>query len=430
MKVLLVAKYSIVEPLGLMFLSAVLHNEGHKVEIYLIKSGGTIILDKAKDFDYVGFSTYTGFHKTVFTLCDYIRAKKLSKVIIGGPHATFFSQNCLEHADYVVKGEGLESVLVTINGAKEGIIFTPTLVPSLELPFPRREELYKAYPSFKANPIKNVITSFGCPYKCSYCFNDSYKRLYKNFFLRQRSISSVIEECKELKRFKTKLIFFEDDCFGYSLKWLEEFANYYNNTVGLPFHCQIRPEMASDNRLKLLKLAGCHGITVAIETFNSHVRQNVLNRGASTKQIVDACEKIKSYGFHLRTEQMLGIPYTTYHDELKLLKLNVALKPDIAWTSIFAPYLGTELGDHCLKARWYLGNNDDLEDSFFSDSQITFSNKRKAKTNMLQKVFSTCARIPNGNKLAENFLSGDEHNFDKWFSTMRTHLYDNCLYAI
>lgn len=436
MKVLLVAKYSIVEPLGLLFLASVIHNAGHKVAIFLIQGR----LDKLykqiseEHYDFIGFSTYTGFHKQVFDICDVIRNSAFDydkvKLIIGGPHATFFSDECLKHADYVVKGEGLSSILAILNGAEKGIIFFEQLVPSAKIPIPRRTDLYRAYPTFKSNPIKNIISSFGCPYTCSYCFNDSYKRLYKNFFLRLRFIDSIIEECLEIKKMGTKLIFFNDDCFGYSLEWLKKFGQAYKSEIGLPFHCQIRPEMVTDDRLELLKLAGCHGITVAIETFNNHVRQNVLNRRISTKQVVSACEKIKSYGFHLRTEQMLGIPYTTYMQELELLKLNVAIKPDIAWTSIFAPYLGTELGDHCLKAGWYLGNNDDLKDSFFSDSQITFSDRRKAKTNMLQKVFSTCARIPKGNELAENFLSGDEHDFNRWFSTMRTHLYDNCLYAI
>lgn len=430
MKILLVAKYSIIEPLGLMFLASVLHREGHEVKIHLFKGDGLQIIEKALGCDFVGFSTYTGFHKVVFALSDTIRRSELTKVIIGGPHATFFSEECLKHSDYVVKGEGLESILTAINGAKEGIIFTNELVPSSELPIPRRTEVYKDYPEFKINPIKNVIASFGCPYTCSYCFNDSYKRLYKKFFLRLRSITSVVEECLEIKKIGAKLLFFEDDCFGYSLKWLEEFADYYNTKIGIPFHCQLRPEMATDNRLKLLKSAGCHGITVAIETFNDDVRKSLLNRGLSLKQIANACELIKEWGFKLRTEQMLGLPHTTYLDELKLLKLNVTLKPDIAWTSIFAPYLGTTLGDYCLKSGWYFGNNDDLKDSFFSDSQLTFSQRRKVKTNMLQRVFSTCACIPEGDKLAESFLLGDEHNFDRWFSVMRTHLYDNCLYSI
>lgn len=430
MKILLVAKYSIIEPLGLMFLSSILHNEGHEVTISLFKGDGLPIIEKALGCDFVGFSTYTGFHKVVFALSDTIRHNKLTKVIIGGPHATFFSDECLKHANYVVKGEGLESILIVINSTNEGIIFSEKLVPSSKIPIPRRTEVYRDYPEFKSNPIKNVITSFGCPYTCSYCFNDSYKKLYKKFFLRQRLISSVIEECLEIKKIGAKLIFFEDDCFGYSLSWLKEFADYYAAEVGISFHCQIRPEMATDERLSLLKRAGCHGITVAIETFDNEVRKNLLNRGLSIKQIVEACEKIKSYDFHLRTEQMLGLPHTTYLDELKLLKLNVALKPDIAWTSIFAPYLGTVLGDYCLKSGWYCGNNDDLKDTFFSDSQLTFTSRRKVKTNMLQKVFSTCAKIPDGDKLAESFLLGEEYSFDRWFSVMRTHLYDNCLYSI
>ena len=431
MKVLLIAKHSIVEPLGIMFLCSVLRDNGHEVEVSLIQDAkDSNLLQKVcqSNYDLIGLSAYTGFHKTIFELSNYFRSRGL-KTVIGGSHATFFSSDCLNYADYVVRGEGFKSILSVLDGTKKGIVFNPQLVPSQDIPIPYREPIYTPYLSFRVNPIKNVITSFGCPYSCSYCYNDSYKKLYPDFKIRQRSVSSTIEECRELKRYPLKLIYFEDDCFGLSLEWLTEFSVDYKNLVNVPFHCQLRPEMVTQDRLELLKAAGCQGITMAIETSNEEVRRDLLNRKTTNNEITNACNLVKKYNIKLRIEQMLGLPNTTLEDELDLLKLNVFLKPDMSWVSIYSPYLGTTLGDYCKAVGLYSGNNNDLSDSFFSNSALNFSSKRLINTNTLHKIFSTCALFKNGQELAKNYLILSDFTLSGWFNATRKHLFDNYLYS-
>lgn len=430
MRILLVAKHSIVEPLGLLFLASIIHERGWNVDISLINEAQDSNLAQKvcqNDYDLVGLSIYTGFHKEMFKLSDHLRSRGL-KTIIGGPHATYFTQDCLSHSDFVVKGEGLKSIKGILNGSiREGIVFTNELIN--QIPQPYREPLYKAYPEFAKNPIKNVMSSFGCPYKCSYCYNDSYRELYPGFKLRYRPVKDIIGECKELKRYPLNLIYFEDDCFGLNFQWLEEFVSLYK-PLNIPFHCQIRPEMISRERVLMLKEANCHGITLAIETFDEEIRSSLLKRNYSNNEIVSSCNLIKEHGIKLRTEQMLGVPLTTIEDELNLLKLNIQIKPEIAWTSIFSPYLGTHLGDMCRREGLYSGNNDDLDGSFFYQSHLNFTQERLDQTNSLHKVFSTCAQVKDGDKLAEKFIQSPKHDLDSWFSTMRTHLYDNSLYSL
>jgi len=431
MRVLLVGKNSIVEPLGLLFLEASLRQIGATVDILLIGSlEGPARLSSM--YDLIGFSTYTGYHKTIFRVSDNIRNDYKTKTIIGGPHATFFSDECLNHADYVVVGEGLKSMKDICRGdVGAGKVFTSDLVWGSMIPIPYRQTLYKNFRKFYANPIKNVMTSFGCPWDCFYCFNNSYHHLYKDRKVRYRSVDSVIEECLELKTYPLKLIFFQDDCFGFKLEWMEEFTEMYKRKIGVPFHCQIRPETVTIGFLRLLKEAGCHGVTMAIETYNEGVRARLLNRkGWSNDNIIQSCALVKEFGFKLRTEQMLGLPETGWDDEIKLLRMNCEIKPNIAWTSIFTPYLGTTLGDYCKKVGIYTGNNDDLDGSFFVDSKLKFSPERLKKTNQLQKIFATCAQIPDGSTLASNFIKSGKHDFGNWSEIMRRHLYDSDLYKV
>lgn len=430
MNVLLTGKYSVIEPLGLMFLESSLREIGEEVKIILFGVNSTSERIP-QDFDLVGFSAYTGYHKTIFRISDYVRQRGKVKTVIGGAHASFFARDCLEHADYVVVGEGLESLKkICTKDVNKGIVFTPNLVSGLDIPSPYRKTLYTTYDSFRVNPIKNVMCSFGCPFNCNYCYNDSYNHLYGDRIVRYRSPDAVVEECKELKDYPLELIFFQDDCFGFKLSWLEEFSRKYKRDVGIPFHCQIRPETVTMSKLKLLKEAGCHGVTMAIESFNEKVRREILGRNGSNKDIFRACELVKKYGLKLRTEQMLGVPNTTFEDELNLLKMNVKIKPNIAWTSIYTPYLGTKLGDDCKANGLYDGNNDDLNDSFFFDTMLKFDSERVQKINQLQKIFSTCSHIVAGDELARSFLEDKTHDFIRWFSLMRKHLYDNDLYKV
>ncbi len=430
MRVLLAGKYSIVEPLGLMFLEATLRRMGADVEIILF---GADPQEKrlTYDQDFICLSAYTGYHTQMFRVSNWARMGHGIKTVIGGPHATFFSDECLTYADYVVIGEGFKSLPLVYSGKVEkGKVFTHELVSEEEIPTPYRKTLYQTYKTCYQNPIKSVISSLGCPYQCSYCYTNSYNRLYENTVVRYRSVEAVVDECLELKTYPLELIFFQDDCFGFKLEWLEKFADRYWRMVGVPFHCQLRPEMVTIERMELLKSAGCHGVTLAIESFNESYRREMLNRKMSNKEIFQACTMVKEFGFKLRTEQMLGLPATTFEDELGLLEMNIKIRPNIAWSSIYTPYLGTWLGDFCKKTGLYSGNNDDLEATFFSKSKLNFDKDRLRKTNQLQTMFSTCAQFPDGHKLAKNFMDKDNYNWKNWFEVTRKHLYDESLYKV
>ena len=109
-RVLLGAKYSVIEPLGLLHLSSIAKEEGWQPKITLVKDNNFKDFDKTlNEFNpqYVGFTVYTGNHRQIFSYCDKLKEKnKNIKIIFGGPHATYFPQESLRYADYVVVSEG------------------------------------------------------------------------------------------------------------------------------------------------------------------------------------------------------------------------------------------------------------------------------------------------------------------------------------
>jgi radical SAM superfamily enzyme YgiQ (UPF0313 family) len=415
MKFLLVTRFSEVEPLGCLYLSAALKRAGHSCQIYLYKPSEFSVFevpDKVREIrpDVVGFSTYTGEHNHVYSFCESLKGSGI-KTAIGGPHTLYFADECREHADYVFQGEALVSL---------PLLDDKTLYPLVDvkdIPHPDRQGLYEVSEFHKNNRIKNIMCSFGCPYDCSYCYNPLYKEHYQSGKVRLRPVDDVIDEAKEID---SSLIFFQDDCFGFSMPWLKEFADKWN---GRAYHCQLRFEMATPERLQLLKMSGCTGVTCAIESANRDTRFNLLNRKVEDGQILEGARLIKMYGLQLRTEQMIGLPETTKEDDLKLLKWNVDINPTIAWASIYQPYLGTPLGEYCVKQGYYSGDNSDIAGDFFNGSALNFDITRKAEIKALRDIFSVCAHIPDGDKLADKIMSGASMQ-----EAIKPHLY-NILYG-
>jgi len=412
MKILLVQKFSIIEPIGLMVIGDAMKKSGHDVDYYLYKDGNVawdglfnriIVFDRdVEQYDIIGFSTYTGNHVEVYNTSDDLRKRGITTVI-GGPHATFFYEESKKHADYVFRGESV----LSFPEMDDKKIFPLVKADELTLD---REGFYESSKVHKDNRIKNIMSSFGCPFTCSYCYNSSYRELYNVLKVRLRSVDSVVEEAKLLD---CNLIFFQDDFFGYKKSWLKEFKEKWPK---IPYHAQMRIELMDDEKIQLLKDSGCVSITVAIETFDEDYRDKVLNRKMTNKTIFHNCKQILDAGMGLRTEQMLGLPNTTLEDELKLLKFNCEIKPTIAWSSIFQPYRGTALGEYCVANNLYEGDNEDVADSFFKTTVLKYPPERKEEIEKLQKIFAICAHIPNGWEYAEQIV---RHNKDN----LKEHLY-------
>ncbi len=376
-KLLLVARYYSIEPLGIMYLAGLARDEGWACRVVLVRdSDFTPVYDAVRTWqpDLVGFQIWTGYHKQAFVACSEVRRMGVS-VIIGGPHATYFDQSSLDHADYVVKAGGFGILRSIMRGELGPGIHFDDKGRTEMFPQPDRAAVYDAYPELGMSPIKSIFGSVGCPYKCTYCYAPVFNQMHGGFALTVRPVFDLIAEARGiLARWPLKLVYFQDDIFGFDMKWLEEFALRWPQEVGVPFHCQIRLELVKgpqgSKRLDLFAKAGCTGITLAIESGNEFLRDHVLFRPMPDELIVEGCRKIMDRGMSLRTEQILAVPFSDTSTDLSTLALNNAINPTMAWTSILAPYGGTAMGTIASNFHLYRGTNDDLTESFFDRSVL------------------------------------------------------------
>jgi hypothetical protein len=366
-----------IEPLGLHYLDEIPRQEGWDSDIELIEKDNFEPLFeniRHQKPDMVGFHVWAGYHLPMLAAADRVRAMGIP-VVMGGPYATYSHTRCEPHADWVVRASGFEILRKILQGQlKPGVHFDPQARHEM-FPVPSRRTLYRKYKKFLKSAIKSIFGSVGCPYKCTYCHAPEFNALHGGFDLILRSVDDVIAEALIVMEYspETRLFYFQDDVFGFEWKkWLPEFARRWRQEVGMPFHVQMRLEMiegpVGDRRIQLLKEAGCTGVTLAIESGSAFLRKHVLFRPMAHELIVEGCKKIMAAGMTLRTEQIGMVPLSDISTDLLTLWLNVVINPTMAWSSIFSPFPGVNLGLMAGLFGMWEGTNDDIKESFLEES--------------------------------------------------------------
>lgn len=303
----------------------------------------------------------------------YIKINKFLKSkyefisIMGGPHATFFPDVINEDGiDFICKGEGELAFEEFLNryakgegcddienfSSKRKINPLRNYISDIDtIPMPDRALIFENT-VLKYYPLKTFMTSRGCPFSCSYCYNDAVKSEYKGKgkIVRVHSPERIIAEINEVRsKYLLKIIKFEDDLFGVNKTWLEKFTKLYKKEVGLPFNCLQRLDTINRDSLMLLKEANCVSITAPIDAGSQRIREEILERGMrlTNNEILNKIYMAKSMGLNVFSSCIIGAPTSTFEDELLGIKLHVESKVDFAMASILTPFPKTSIWRFC-----------------------------------------------------------------------------------
>jgi radical SAM superfamily enzyme YgiQ (UPF0313 family) len=407
MKILFVADEFNCDPLGIAWLSAYLEADGHSTMLHN-PAESIKALSSGVFLDILCYSVTTGNHVHYREVNEILRRANPDAIsVFGGPHVTFFPEYIQgELMDVGVRGEGFEAIVDVARVVEKGGWFDDIpncvvdgkanslrpLMPKERMLLPDRDIIYREN---KAKPIKSIMTSFQCVHQCNYCFNHKWKEMYGNPKTQVRPVQDVMAEIDDLKRYPTQLLYFEDDVFPvYKRQWLDEFCDNYDGK--LPFHIHLRAEYIKDDAIRRLKEAGLHSVTFAIESGDETLRRTILNRNMSDAMILRAASILHEHGVNFRTQNMVGIPYETWHTALKSLSLNIACQPTMGWASVYQPYPGTELGDLCIANGWFQGDLDSISSSFFDRYRLDVPHGKRYER--LQKLFGFAVRHPGWGK--------------------------------
>ncbi|MGD9503301.1 MAG: radical SAM protein [Syntrophobacteraceae bacterium] len=368
---------------GVGYISAVARQAGHKVSFLhithpLCKGEFLSLYAQAVGGEgrvLAGFSATTNMFQYVKQWASWIKSVRGDPVIVGGVHPTLNAEETLgaEDIDAVCIGEG-EGPIVELLDAMErgedvsgvrnvwikqnGVTHRNGLRPVIEnldaLPFPDRGIFDYANLDCEQRGIAVFMASRGCPYDCSYCCNHALKKVVRQggakTYVRFRSPENVIQEIKETVAAYgfIKSIHFDDDILPIRKKWFRAFSDLYAREVGLPFECNIRPNLIDEEIIGLLKDAGCTSLRIGVESGDSYIRNEILNRSLSEETMLRAAELCRTAGMKLYTFNMVGLPREDARARLDTLKFNARMQSDEQQVSIFFPYEGTALYDLCV----------------------------------------------------------------------------------
>jgi anaerobic magnesium-protoporphyrin IX monomethyl ester cyclase len=424
-RVLFITEQIDYEPQGIMHLSSALKGAGHQVDLAVAARQDPAAV--AGEFlpDVVAYSVITGSQRYYLEVNRRLKAALPGVFsVFGGPHPTFFPEMVeAEGVDGICRGEGEEAMVELVDrlagggpeavlevanwsfrrngdGRDANVIVNPVR-PYTEdldsLPFPDRRLVYERDPQAGRSKIKHFLTGRGCPYNCTYCFNHALSEIYrgKGRRFRQRSVDHVLEEVRWVREhYPLEFVVFVDDTFVLSEEWLAEFAEKYPSQIGLPFFCNTRANLVTAEQVRLLCEAGCHSVSMGIESGSDRIRNDLLKRRMTKEQILEASRLIREGGLHLTTTNMIGLPTSHLEDDFETLALNVQARPSYAHVFIFQPYPRTELGEFTREHGWMVGTFDDIGEVAWDHSVLDFDEGHKRGLAILQRFFAIGVEWP------------------------------------
>ncbi|MBF0106973.1 MAG: B12-binding domain-containing radical SAM protein [Deltaproteobacteria bacterium] len=363
-------------------LSACLKKAGHEV-VLSIGDERKIVEDvKREQPDLIAFSVLTPYRNHMLVCANAIKRAMITTPLIAGGYDITFLPQILEHSDLdmICLGEGegpLTELCDHIDKGKDychianlwvkrgGQIFKNHLrqwVMNMdELSFDDRD-LYLEYDSyFKIIPFTQILVGRGCPYPCSYCFNDGYRRLYKEAgstgYCNLRSVDNLMEELKLLKgKYKARYIFFNDSTLTYNKKWLFEFLKKYKQQIALPFSINaVITEIDEEVGAALKDNGYCELVRFGLETGNEDFRKTVLRKNITNKQLIEGTDILKKNGVRYSMAMMLGLPGETLDLcwETLLMAKKISARNSVHAINIFKPFPGLDITDYGIKIGQY-----------------------------------------------------------------------------
>lgn len=360
-------------PLGLLYLSAWLEQAGYDNSIFdSTFSSSTEHQDYLREEEPDVIAIYTNLMTKieVVKLVQFIRSQanlKNALIVIGGPDVTHNIENYLGiGSDVIVIGEGEQTLLELVEATEKGlrphfghihglaykdedgnIIRTQKrghLKAVDELPVPNRKkiDLHQYLNTWKTHHSRSSIsvsTQRGCPYTCRWCSTAVYGQSY-----RRRSPEKVVEELIELKAtYSPDQVWFVDDVFTVSHKWLQKFRDeMVAQKVDLEFECITRAERLNNEVLGMLKDAGCFRVWIGAESGSQKIL-DAMDRRVDATQVQSMIMAAQKHGMEAGTFIMLGYPGETEEDIVETLNHLRKANPNLFTITIAYPIKGTGL---------------------------------------------------------------------------------------
>ncbi|MCX5840516.1 MAG: radical SAM protein [Deltaproteobacteria bacterium] len=315
------------------------------------------------DMEMIGITSTTPEIDSAIALARTIRNRyPEKKILMGGVHPTVFHKRLVADnvCNMVIRGEGEKTILrlaeqqpmkdipnLTWKAADGEVVVNPEadeFVQLDDLPMPAYHKLpmgkYRsAIGAAIRHPSIGMITSRGCPGKCTFCYSGMFGR--KTRFL---SADDVYQQILFLKsHYGIREISFYDDTFTADQKRVEQLCNLLlSKRLDVSWSCFARVDTVNPEILKLMKKAGCHQIMYGFETTDENVLK-AMNKRVKTSQYADVVAWTRNANIDIRGAFMLGSPEETEDSMRATIEYSKKIGIQYAVFNITTPFPGTAL---------------------------------------------------------------------------------------
>jgi len=409
--------------ISIQVLSLYLKKHGHNVfsffwpgEVNSFNTAKIISFVRENNISLVGLSVFTDTSCFAAKLTKAIKEECPAILVVwGGVHASIMPMECLMYADIVCIGEGEEALLELAVSVSSGGVLEKNIknmwfrksdgiikneLRQLEDNLDRYDyhnfdlsnqflvdkKGFNRWDTKYLETNYSIITSRGCLYSCSYCYNNSRRKLYagKGNYLRFRSIDNVIAELIKVKsayRNLKKINFCDDIFILREVKEIERFKELYLKEIGIPFQALVDPRSFNKNKFCLLVCSGLRYLQVGIQTGSESCSDKVYNRKVRNSQLIEMANIFKINKIVVIYDIIFNNPYETIDDIKETIRLLLKL-PQPFWLEgynlLFSP--GTDITEAALRDG-YISTNNECNDftSVYKSENSPFSSFTKCK---------------------------------------------------
>jgi len=378
--------------LGIAYLAAMSERRGDDVRVFDMDVEDIALTDFVRDYqpDIVGITSNTPQVKQGWYAARMIKSVMDVPIVQGGPHVSALPEESASRAeiDIVVRGEGDETwvdLCNIIEKAKAGnpkfktrdltdpankildrvmgvtyqtpegkirhTIERPSVADLDALPFPaykyfkmdRYTSLQPAIDAIDAGKSFSMMTSRGCPYRCTFCSQSVMAEKW-----RARSPENVVKEWHHLvEEYGAQEIGILDDSANIDRKRIYHMSELLIQE-GLADKAQwimingIRANLADEELLGIMKKAGCKRLAFGVESGDEDILESIDKR-VTHEQIRAAFKNAKKVGLETIGFFIIGLPGDTAETMEKTIKFACEVDPIVANFSMMTPYPGTKV---------------------------------------------------------------------------------------
>ncbi|MBM3262388.1 MAG: B12-binding domain-containing radical SAM protein [candidate division Zixibacteria bacterium] len=304
--------------IGSLMLATILRNKGYGIRV-MLEEVERVDTAAFAESDVICISSLTSTAPGSYQYADFIRNVYPDKIVLmGGTHPTFMPEEALEHCDFVVCGEGEETLVELLECIQAGADFRN--IPNLSWKEngrvfsnpqrPKTEDLdVLPVPDFNLIPrgkmdIMSIQTQRGCPWDCSFC---TVTKL-NGHKLRGHSVERVLDMMETyLKHPDLVYLFFADDIFNVPVeRTMAIMQGMIDRKLRIPWAAQMRHEVSKQPALlKKMREAGCDRIMVGFESIDETALE-LYGKKETARDVERAIDSIHEHGIDIHAMFIAG----------------------------------------------------------------------------------------------------------------------------